>query len=120
LQWESRAVCREGGVDSMDEFLVELQKEMHDIEQIGIKIEKSENYMGELRAYLPAVNQRVQAIFALSDDPETGFKINREFVLQVLGDLIYGIENDDKVFLLDVLRYGLLEIYYFVSAELQG
>jgi hypothetical protein len=104
----------------MDEFLSTLQQEINHLDQIGNKIEKEENYMGELKACLPTINQRIQAIFALAADPQTELDISQEFVLQVLNDFLYGIEQEDMVFLLDVLRYGLLEIYYFVGTELQG
>lgn len=104
----------------MDEFFKMLQQEIDDLALIGDKIEKEENYMGELKACLPTINKRVQEIFSLAENPQTTLEINRDFVLQVLNDLIYGIEQEDAVFLLDVLRYGLLEIYYFVGSELQG
>jgi hypothetical protein len=107
-------------VDGIEEFLKSMQDEIDQLEQIGNKIEKEENYMGELKACLPDINQRIQAIFALMEVPQISLDLNPEFVLQVLNDLIYGIEQDDQVFLLDVLRYGLLEIYYFVGSEITG
>jgi hypothetical protein len=97
-----------------------MQSEINHLDQIGNKIENKENYMGELKACLPEINQRIQAIFALTEDSGVSLGINKEFVLQVLSDLVYGIEQEDQVFLLDVLRYGLLEIYYFVGTEITG
>jgi hypothetical protein len=97
-----------------------MQGEIDHLDRIGNKIENEEIYMGELKACLPEINQRIQAIFALTEDSEVSLGINKEFVLQVLSDLVYGIEQEDQVFLLDVLRYGLLEIYYFVGTEITG
>lgn len=104
----------------MDAFLSELQQNIETVDKLGNLIENGECYMDELKADLPIINQMVQKIFGLMTDPQIQLEISREFVLQVLNDIIYGVEQDDPVFLLDVLRYGLLEIYYFVGAELQG
>lgn len=106
--------------DKMNEFLNLLQLQIETAEQIGNKIENSEEYMEDIRAYLPSLNQTVTSIFQIAQEPESGLEINVEFVLQVLNDILYGIEHRDSVFLLDVLRYGLLEIYYYMAEELQS
>lgn len=104
----------------MNEFLNLLQSQIETAEQIGNKIENGEEYMEDVREYLPSLNQMLTSIFQIAQEPETAFDINTEFVLQVLNDILYGIEHRDSVFLLDVLRYGLLEIYYYIGTELQG
>lgn len=104
----------------MNEFLNLLQSQIETAEQIGNKIENGEEYMEDVREYLPSLNQMLTSIFQIAQKPETAFDINTEFVLQVLNDILYGIEHRDSVFLLDVLRYGLLEIYYYIGTELQG
>lgn len=106
--------------DKMNEFLNLLQSQIETAEQIGNKIENGEEYMEDIRAYLPSLNQTVTSIFQIAQEPESGLEINAEFVLQVLNDILYGIEHRDSVFLLDVLRYGLLEIYYYLAEELQS
>ncbi len=106
--------------DKMNEFLNLLQSQIETAEQIGNKIENGEEYMEDIRAYLPSLNQTVTSIFQIAQEPGSGLEINAEFVLQVLNDILYGIEHRDSVFLLDVLRYGLLEIYYYLAEELQS
>ncbi len=106
--------------DKMNEFLKLLQSQIETAEQIGNKIENGEEYMEDIRAYLPSLNQTVTSIFQIAQEPGSGLEINAEFVLQVLNDILYGIEHRDSVFLLDVLRYGLLEIYYYLAEELQS
>ena len=104
----------------MDNFLQLLQSHIETAEEIGNKIENGEDYMGDIRGYLPSLNQVVTAIFQMAQGPEPALDINPEFVLQVLNDILYGIEHRDSVFLLDVLRYGLLEIYDYIGTELQS
>ena len=101
----------------MDEFQTLLQSQIETAEQIGNKIENGEEYMEEIRGYLPSLEQTVTSIFTLTQN--SGLEISAEFVVQVLNDILYGIEHRDSVFLLDVLRYGLLEIYYYLAEELQ-
>lgn len=104
----------------MNEFMEMLQKHEKQVAQICNKIESGEHYLDDLREYLPALNQMVLSIFTLMDDPQIQLDLNKEFILQVLNDIVYGIEQEDDVYLLDVLRYGLLEVYAYVGAELQG
>lgn len=104
----------------MKEFLEALQQHIGLVEKIGDKIEQKEAYMEDIREYLPYLNQMITAIFDLMQNPQNPLEIDRGFVLQVLNDVVYGIENEDSVFLLDVLRYGLLEIYYYIGTELQS
>ena len=102
----------------MDEFQTLLQSQIETAEQIGNKIENGEEYMEEIRSYLPSLEQTMTSIFQLAQ--ESVLEINTEFVLQVLNDILYGIEHRDSVFLLDTLRYGLLEVYSYVGVELQN
>lgn len=104
----------------MTEFLFNLQQHINTVNEITNKIEADEAYMENLKEYLPSLNQMIQAIFEFVQNPAVPLELNQEFVLQVLNDILYGIENRDDVFLLDVLRYGLLEIYYYMGTELQG
>lgn len=103
----------------MNEFLNLLHSHIETAEEIGNKIENGEEYMEDVREYLPSLNQMVTAIFQMAQSSERVLEINPEFVLQVLNDILYGIEHRDSVFLLDVLRYGLLEIYAYIGTELQ-
>lgn len=104
----------------MNEFLNLLQSQIETAKQIGNKIENGDAYMEEIRAFLPQLNRMIIAIFEMLQNPESALELNPDFVTQVLNDILYGIENCDSVFLLDVLRYGLLEIYYYIGTELQG
>ena len=93
-----------------------IQRHIETVEAIGTKIEQGETYLDELRGYLPSLNQMITGLA----DPNRSIELSEEFVLQVLNDIMYGVEQKDSVFLLDVLRYGLLEIYYYIAAELQS
>lgn len=102
----------------MKDFLFELKSEIEVVETIANKIENGQTYMDELKAYLPKLNRVIIDILKNVNDKK--IELNQNFVLQVLSDIIYGIEQEDSVFLEDVLRYGLIEIYDYVSAELQS
>ena len=102
----------------MDELMNGIQRHIETVEAIGTKIEQGETYLDELRGYLPSLNQMITGIFEMLADPNRSIELSEEFVLQVLNDIMYGVEQKDSVFLLDVLRYGLLEIYYYIAAEL--
>ena len=104
----------------MDELMNGIQRHIETVEAIGTKIEQGETYLDELICYLPSLNQMITGIFEMLADPNRSIELSEEFVLQVLNDIMYGVEQKDSVFLLDVLRYGLLEIYYYIAAELQS
>lgn len=104
----------------MNEFLSLLQSHIDTAEQIGNKIENGEDYMEDVRQYLPSLNRMVTDIFQMAQEPDSVLEINAQFIMQVLNDILYGIEHRDSVFLLDVLRYGLLEIYAYIGTELQN
>lgn len=102
----------------MKDFLIELKTQIKVVEAIAYKIDNGQAYMEELKAYLPKLNQIITEILKKISDHM--IDINQNFVLQVLNDIIYGIEQDDAVILEDVLRYGLIEIYEYVGIELQS
>lgn len=104
----------------MNEFLNQLLQHIEKTEDICTKMEEGEACMESVRDYLPSLNQMITTIFDLQQTRGCSLEISPEFVVQVLNDLIYGIENEDYVFLLDVLRYGLLEIFYYIASELQS
>lgn len=104
----------------MEEFYDLLRKNTRLVEEIGERIENRQSYMEELRAYLPSLNQMITTIIGIMQEPRTGLELNQAFMLQVLSDILYGMEQEDSVFLLDVLRYGLLEIYKYIETELQS
>lgn len=104
----------------MNEFLDGLGQHIEAVEEICTKMEEGEACMEHIRNYLPSLNQMITTVFDLQHASESSFELSQEFVLQVLNDIVYGIESEDFVFLLDVLRYGLLEIYYYIAAELQS
>lgn len=103
----------------MNEFLTQLQQHIEIVEDLSDKIEIGDDYLEQLKGYLPLLNQMIHTIFSLKEDPQVCLQIDLEYVMRVLKDILYGIEQDDRVFLLDSLRYGLLEIYYYIGAEVQ-
>ncbi|MCM1258661.1 MAG: hypothetical protein NC307_12505, partial [Roseburia sp.] len=118
---------RRGVGDRLTPFLlekeivrVELQLQIAKVEYICRLIENEKEYLGELTGYLPILNETMVYILNCAQDPNIPFMINEQFVLQVLKDVLYGIEHQDSVFLLDTLRYGLLEIYCYGKKELQS
>ena len=104
----------------MKELIAQLQEHMKLVAEIGNDIEDGKEYMGSLKSYLPYLNEIIKDIFGLIQDSKVSLELSPEFVMQVLNDIIYGIKQEDSVFLLDVLRYGLLEIYAYIETELQS
>lgn len=90
------------------------------VNEICCLIENEEEYNGALSEYLPALNQTISELLAYAQNVETSFTINEQFVIQVLKDVLYGMEHQDSVILLDALRYGLLEVYRYGIDELQS
>lgn len=91
--------------------------------KIGVivqKIEIGEDYMSYVRTILPKLNQIMTEIFRLMQRSELQIELNIDFVVQVLQDIVYGVEQEDKVFLLDVLKYGLEEIFDYLIEMLAG
>lgn len=103
--------------DSMDNFPELLGEHIATVEAIADKIEAGEAYIDDMRAYIPSLSQMITTLYQLAD--EGVLQIDQEFIMRVLADILSGIENEDTVLLLDVLRYGLLEIYDYIAAELQ-
>lgn len=101
-------------------FLEELQQQKNNLKEILLKIENEQAYVEELKAYLPLLNATVVTLFEMIQNGILQIDINLNFVLGVLNDVIYGIEQEDIVYLEDVLRYGLMEIYDYIEAELQS
>ena len=98
----------------------DLRSHISRVDAICRLIENEDEYNGELTGYLPFLNQIISYLLGCSQNPAVSFTINEQFVLQVLQDILYGIEHQDSVFLLDALRYGLLEIYKYGIEELQS
>lgn len=101
----------------MESYMKKLPEVIVEMENICRKIENKEEYNVEIKEYIPVLNQVVMEILELSSDSSNGFMINDNFVLQVLKDMLYGIANADTVYLLDVLRYGLLEVLQYSCTE---
>lgn len=103
----------------MKNFLDELQNQRDTAEKLAAKAECGESYMEEMNAFLSALNETIAELFERMQDPVNPIDLSQDFVLQVLNDIIYGIEKKDSVCLADVLRYGLIEIFDYVVAEMQ-
>lgn len=103
----------------MKNFLDELQNQREMAEELATKVECGEAYMEEMNVFLSTLNEMIAELFELMQDPVNPIELSRDFVLQVLNDIIYGVEKKDSVCLADVLRYGLIEIFDYVAAEMQ-
>lgn len=99
---------------------MDLQLQIETVKDICLLVEKEEEYQGKLTGYFPVLTKTIEDILSCAHNPETFFDINEQFVLQVLNDILYGMEHQDSVFLLDVLRYGLLEIFRYGKDNLQS
>lgn len=97
-----------------------LQIQMDKLNVICDLIENEKEYASTLNGYLTELNQTVNYLLLCSQDETNPFTINEQFVVQVLGDILYGMEYQDSVILLDVIRYGLMEIYRYGKDELQS
>lgn len=65
---------------------------------------KRENYMEKMPECITAINQAV-----VPRMQEAGNQAS--YILQVLEDMMYGMSQQDEVFLLDVLRFGMLPLF---------
>lgn len=99
---------------------VDLQLQIDMAEEICRLIENNEEYMGKLTGYLPVLNETVTNLLSYAQDAKTSFEINESYVLQILNDILYGMEHQDSVFLLDALRYGLIALYDYGKNYLQS
>lgn len=104
----------------MEEFSNLLLQNINTVKGIGDKIENHEAYIEDIKEYLPSLNQMIMSLFTAIQESKLCVELNQDFIVQVLNDILYGIENEDSVFLLDVLRYGLLELYEYIGSELQS
>ena len=96
----------------MDKLIKELQQNRDCVEQIANEIELGDNYMPELKAYLPNLKQIITEIFDCAQ--KLKINIDLKFVAMVLQDIVDGVEREDQVFLLDTIRYGLKEIFDYM------
>lgn len=104
----------------MIELVKQIYHEKDNINVIEQKIEAGEDYMPDMRTALPELNRIITEIFQKIQKSELQIDLNINFVMQVLQDVVYGIEQEDRVFLLDVLRYGLEEIFDYLIEMLAG
>lgn len=104
----------------MNEFLSCLIQQAESIVELCDRMERGDACVEQVRSFLPSLNQTITMIYDPQQAELQTLELNHEFVFQVLNDIIYGVENEDYVFLLDVLRYGLLEIYDYIAMELQS
>lgn len=98
---------------------IEWMGQIEKVESVCSLIENEQEYMGELTEYLPVLNETIQYLLTCSRNPDIPLMIDGQFVLQLLKDILYGMEQQDSVFLLDALRYGLLELYSYSRDNLQ-
>lgn len=104
----------------MKEFITDLYQNIEKLQNIIDEIKNNQPYIEDLKQYLPSMNQIIQIIFSMAEDNKVQLQINNQFVIQVLKDTLYGIEHEDSVFLQDVLQYGVLEIYKYITDELEN
>lgn len=76
------------------------------VKNICSAIDSGENYYDKMVNYFPEMKQMISKILENN-------LINEQFVLQVLNDIVYGMEKQDEVILRDTLRYGLQELYQY-------
>lgn len=74
------------------------------IVKICDKMLQKENYMEHMPDCINTINEAI--IPRLEEE-----KDNTTVILHVLEDMMYGMSQQDEVFLLDVLRYGMLPLF---------
>lgn len=99
---------------------MDLQLQIERVKDISRLVENEEGYQQKLTEYFPDLTKTIEYILNCAHNTEFFFDINEQLVLQVLNDIMYGMKHQDSVFLLDVLRYGLLEIYQYGKDNLQS
>ena len=67
----------------MNDFEKKLKFHMECIVEITDKIDNRQEYMEELKKYLPYMNQVIPEILKKSEDPQIEFELNDEFVKDV-------------------------------------
>lgn len=97
-----------------------LNKCIEIINEICILIKTQQEYLEKLKACLSIFSQGIEYILKVSADDKIPFEINERFVVQVLNDVLDGIEREDEVFLCDVLQFGLYPIYEYSITQLYG
>lgn len=97
---------------------MELKSHIEKLELLCTEMENEDEYIDEITNYLSVINGDIEWILECAQSGNNSFTINEQFVFQVLKDIIYGIENRDCVYLLDAVRYGLLQIYYYTDEEM--
>lgn len=65
---------------------------------------KRENYLEKMPECIAAINQAVVPRMEEAEEKAS-------YILQVLEDMMYGMSQQDEVFLLDVLRFGVLPLF---------
>lgn len=65
---------------------------------------KRDNYMEKMPECIIAINQAVVPRMEEAEDEVS-------YILQVLEDMMYGMSQQDEVFLLDALRFGVLPLF---------
>lgn len=105
---------------NMQEFIERLQWHKTCVKSIIEKIEHEKEFEYELNRYLPDLSHMVKEIFSYIENGRLNIEIDMNFLLNVLQDVVYGVEQKDTVFLLDVLKYGLLEIFDYILETIKG
>ena len=93
------------------EYISILEELMEKLIELANKIEDKETYYEKLIEIVKEIEYTINLLFQIFSDVElaetAGF--DKIYILQILQDLMSGIENDDRVLLVDVLRFGLYQ-----------
>lgn len=94
----------------LEAYIKSLAETIDKLETLEEKLENNIDYKDDLVSCINAVNDTIGMLFRLFTDDiaaQVGFK--KEYIIQILKDWMDGIENNDRVLLLDTMRYGLIE-----------
>lgn len=83
------------------------------LDDICEKMIQKENYQEKMSDCIQAVNG---AVIMIMEEQNS----NQEYILQLLEDMMYGMSQQDEVFLLDVLRFGLKAGFEEVYQQLEN
>ena len=93
----------------LDEYIASLKQLVQIMIETADKIEDSNDYREKLIGTVKEIEEGLNLLFQLFSDEEIAeaAAFDKIYILQILQDLMNAMENEDKVLLVDVLRFGL-------------
>lgn len=93
----------------LDEYILNLEHLLQSLTETADAIEDTDIYKENLTNVIKEIENNINLLFQLFSDEEIAMAANfdKTYILQILQDLMNAMENEDKVLLVDILRFGL-------------